>query len=105
MKRKKISLLPAAAAFAVLTALAVWLAISAGNMRSAADKQELEAVKNSVENAVTLCYAIEGAYPENLDRLTSGYGVVYDSSRFIVHYEYFAGNVRPSVIVAERNGS
>ena len=87
---------------AIFMLLVVWLAAAVGNMQSADSKQKLNAVQSSVENGITLCYAIEGVYPKSLDYLTESYGVVYDSDRYIVHYGYFAANIRPSVTVIER---
>lgn len=88
--------------FAIFLALVVWLAAAIGNMQTANSAQKLEAVRSSVENGVTLCYAIEGAYPDSLEYLTESYGVVYDSERYIVHYGYFAANIRPDITVMER---
>ena len=59
-------------------------------------------VRQSVENGVTLCYAVEGAYPESLEYLTESYGVVFDEDKYLVHYECFAANVRPTVTVIRR---
>lgn len=102
--REKISPLTVVG-IALFLALLAWLAAAIGNMRSANSKQKLESVRGSVENGITLCYAIEGAYPESLEYLTESYGVVYDSDRYIVHYGYFAANIRPSVAVMERTDS
>ena len=45
---------------------------------------------------------LNGAYPENLDYLTENYGLNYDSERYLIHYDCFAANVRPSVTIVER---
>ena len=55
-----------------------------------------------MENGITLCYAVEGAYPENLEHLTENYGVVINEEKYLVHYECFAANVRPTVTVIRR---
>ena len=64
--------------------------------------ERLAQVRQSVENGVTLCYAVEGAYPESLEYLTESYGVVFDEDKYLVHYECFAANVRPTVTVIRR---
>lgn len=102
---KKISFLPAAAGLAVFAGAVAWLWLSLADMNRVADAEQLEAVRRSVENGITMCYSIEGQYPENLDYLTEGYGVVYDETKYLVHYECFAANVRPSVTVVERTWS
>ncbi len=81
----------------------VWLWVSLAKTQNASSEREISSLKSSVENAVTMCYSIEGAYPESLDYLTENYGVVYDSSKFILHYECVAANIRPTVTVIERN--
>ena len=89
-------------AVAVFAALVVWLLMALGSTDAAADRQRLAAVTSSIENSITLCYSIEGAYPPDIDYLTENYGVHYDSSRYIVHYECFASNVRPVLTVIEK---
>lgn len=79
-----------------------WLVAALSNASSATEEERLEQVRQSVENGVTLCYAVEGAYPESLEYLTESYGVVLDEDKYIVHYECFAANVRPTVTVIRR---
>lgn len=90
-----------AAAFA---AMIVWLVIAVGNAQRASEKEQLLSVRKSIEKGITLCYAIEGAYPSDIEYLTENYGVYYDSGRYAVHYECFADNVRPGVTVVEKGG-
>ncbi len=72
------------------------------NTANASRSQQMDAVKRSVENGITLCYSIEGIYPDNLDYLTENYGVNYNKDKYIVHYDCFASNVRPNVAVIEK---
>lgn len=81
-----------------------WIVISLFNTSGAAGRQELASVQSTLENGITMCYAIEGAYPPSLEYLKENYGVTYDTAKFIVRYERFADNIRPSVRVVERNG-
>lgn len=99
----KSNIWPVAIIGAVLFAgMILWLAVALGNASAASDEERLAQVKQSVENGITLCYAVEGVYPESVEYLTKSYGVVYDESRYLVHYERFASNVRPSVTVIQR---
>lgn len=100
--KKRDGVVSAAAAAAVFAAAVAWLVISLSNTRDASRENSLDAVKRSLENGITLCYSIEGAYPESLRYLTENYGVSYDTERYIVHYDSFAANVRPSVTVIEK---
>ena len=81
----------------------VWLVMGLSNASSASEEERLAQVRQSVENGVTLCYAVEGAYPESLEYLTESYGVVFDEDKYLVHYECFAANVRPTVTVIRRD--
>ena len=52
-----------------------------------------------------MCYAIEGAYPESVDYLAENYGLIYDKDRYIIYYDRFADNIRPTVSVLERQAA
>lgn len=89
----------------IFAAIIMWLIISLSNTSASAKRQETAAVKNTLENGITMCYAIEGSYPPSLDYLREHYGFTYDSSRYIIHYEIFADNIRPTVNVIERGAA
>lgn len=87
---------------ALFAAMLSWFLAAASNAGGSARRRELAAVKATVENGVTLCYAIEGAYPESVEYLTENYGLIYDKGKYIVHYDRFADNVRPIITILER---
>lgn len=89
----------------LFAAIVIWLVISLANTSESAKRQERAAVKNTLENGITMCYAIEGAYPPSLEYLTENYGVTYDTAKYIVHYDIFANNIRPAVNVIERGAA
>ncbi len=92
-----------AASLILFAAIVIWFVAALSNTGKVTDEQQLNAIRQSVENAVTMCYSIEGSYPEDLEYLTESYGVVYDSSRYIIHYESIGSNIRPTVTIIERN--
>lgn len=100
--KKIIGSVPGILGIVLFAVMIVWLVLALGNASRASDSEQLAQVRQSVENGITLCYAVEGAYPDSLEHLTQTYGVVYDESRYLVHYERFAANVRPTVTVIER---
>ncbi|MGN1339641.1 MAG: hypothetical protein ACI4WS_05070 [Oscillospiraceae bacterium] len=100
--KRIMSALPYALGIALFAAMIVWLVLALGNASTASDEERRAQVRQSVENGITLCYATEGVYPMSLDYLTESYGVTYDRQRYIVHYECFAENVRPTVAVIEK---
>ena len=92
----------AAGSMLLFEALIVWFVTALSGAGAASEEQTLSEIKQSVENGITMCYSIEGVYPESIDHLTESYGVVYDTEKYIVHYESIAANIRPAVTVIER---
>lgn len=97
-KRILLILLPCVLFAAMLT----WFVIATINAASSTDKRELSALKTSIENSITMCYAIEGAYPVDVKYLCDHYGLLYDSEKYYVDLDRFASNIRPVVTVFER---
>lgn len=87
---------------ALFSAMIAWFVISVNNAASSKEDRELSALKNTVENGITMCYAVEGVYPESVEYLSSNYGLIYDKSKYIIHYDIFASNIRPTVMILER---
>lgn len=65
----------------------------------AADLQNLE---NALRRTAVACYAMEGAYPPDVDYMRRHYGLQYDESQFFVDYEVTASNLMPEITVLER---
>ena len=63
--------------------------------------RQADSIQKIVDKALVQCYALEGSYPSAIDRIAD-YGVVLDREKFIFHYEWFGGNIKPSVMVLER---
>lgn len=87
---------------ALFAAMIVWFLAAFVNTSSSEQDQELASVKNNIEKGVTMCYAIEGVYPESLEYLAENYNLIYDEDKYIVRYDCFADNVRPTVNVMEK---
>lgn len=86
----------------VLLLAGVWLVVSRlSNTQSSAQTQFVE---DAVRNAALTCYAVEGAYPDDLDYLRENYGLAYDQSRYFVTYDAFASNLVPDIFVVEVEG-
>lgn len=81
--------------------LAVFVA-AVDRVTSASDEAELALVRDAVKNAALTCYAVEGAYPDDLDYLREHYGLGYNETRYLVTYDAFASNVMPDIRVVER---
>ena len=89
-------------AIALLIALLLtgtWLLVS--YMERANDGAQTDYVRRAVHNAALTCYAVEGAYPQDLAYLRKNYGLAYDESRYMVTYDAFASNLMPEIYVTE----
>lgn len=95
-------LLITAAIFAVLFACAVYML---DYMNAASEDAQIEMVESAVIDAAITCYAIEGAYPKDLQYLVENYGLYYDEEHFVVFYDSFASNVIPEVRVRLKGGA
>ena len=67
-------------------------------------EEELRQIEQAVRRAAVACYAAEGAYPPELDRLREDYGLQVDEDRFMVEYTVFAENLMPEITVLRNGG-
>lgn len=89
-------LLPAAATALVLLFAAAVTNLDGG--RSAEDRRQLE---ETLRRSCVACYAVEGAYPPNLEYLEDHYGLQINKVRYTVRYFAFAENLMPDITVLE----
>ena len=87
----------------MLVLLIIWLISGLQNTQKATDENHLISIENSIIKSAVICYSIEGIYPSNIDYLTEHYGVRYDENMYIVHYEYFGGNIMPTITVKRKS--
>ncbi len=92
----------------MLITLLVFALVFAGGVRvlghidRATANAETEMVRQAVRSAALTCYAVEGAYPQDLAYLQKHYGLAYDESIYLVAYDAFASNIMPDIIVMVR---
>ena len=77
----------------------VWLLVS--RLGTSSGNAQTQFVTEAVHNAALTCYAVEGAYPNNLEYLRTHYGLAYDQDRYLVTYSAFASNLLPEIYVTE----
>ena len=87
------------AALVVVLALVVLLV---GRIDRAQGREETEIVRDAIKNAALTCYAVEGAYPDDIDYLRENYQLAYNEDQYFVTYEAFASNRIPDIWVTER---
>lgn len=69
---------------------------------TAQTRAESDIVRDAVKTAALTCYAVEGAYPDNVEYLREHYQLAYDEDRYMITYEAFASNLIPDIYVTER---
>ena len=64
--------------------------------------QDVRVLEDALRRAAVACYASEGFYPADADYLCQKYGVIYEKSRYQIHYDCFASNLMPDITVVEK---
>ena len=85
--------------FAALIAAFIFLV---SNITNTNNGRELQIVRDAVKNAALTCYAVEGAYPDDVEYLKDHYQLAYDEERYFITYEAFASNRIPDIWVSEK---
>lgn len=88
--------------FAVLLAVFILLTQRMGTYQG---QEESKMVHDAIHRAVLTCYAVEGAYPDDLDYLKQNYHLSFDEERFLVTYNAFGVNMSPDIYVTERGAA
>ena len=101
-KRKYLSWLPLILGVALFAAVAVWVALGVRDAARLSDEEGLRLAREAVDRAVVSCYALEGVYPSTWEELKTKSGLAVDEEKYVVFYDVFASNIRPSVMVMER---
>ena len=106
MKKRKYtdrwSLVPLALSVVLFASIAVWAARGVREASRLSDEEGLRIAQQAVERAVVSYYALEGVYPATYEDLKEWSGLAVDEDKYIVIYDIFASNIRPSVTVMER---
>ena len=82
--------------------IAMWMVQGVGEASRISDEEGLRMAQEAVERSMISCYSLEGVYPASYEELKAKSGLAIDEDRYIVFYEVFASNIRPSVTVMER---
>lgn len=99
MKKMSLSFVSMLVCLAVMAALVLLVVINIKEYGSSYNERRLDEIRNTVLSSVSQCYALEGAYPPDLQYLEDNYGLIMDKSLYIYHYEMFASNIFPDVKV------
>lgn len=67
-------------------------------------EKQRESLETALTRSISQCYAVEGAYPPNLDYIVENYGLIYDESLFYIDYQPIGSNIMPDVTILTRTG-
>ena len=101
-KRKNASWVPLVLGVALFAAIAVWMMLGVRDAARLSDEEGLRLAQEAIERAVISCYSLEGVYPATYEDLKAKSGLAINEEKYIVIYDIFASNIRPSVTVMER---
>ena len=74
------------------------------NIGRANDTEQAQILEQALTRSITACYALEGAYPPDIDYLVEHYGLTYDKSEYFIDYQYIGANLRPDVTIIKKDG-
>lgn len=83
----------------LLGAVLVALFVITEPLNSRVSGESLTILEQSIRRGAVQCYALEGAYPEDIAYLKQRYGVSYDQKRYHVEYTCLASNLMPDITV------
>ena len=89
----------------IIAAVLVLAVVLLGRIEHTQDTEESQIVHDAIKNAALTCYAVEGAYPEDVEYLREHYQLAYDEERYLVTYIPFAPNVLPTIYITERGAT
>ena len=96
MKKLLTLALPAAV---LLVGLPLCFYLLTGTVGGRADRESLALAGETVRRAAVQCYALEGAYPQEVSYLEEHYGVAVDPDRFRIDYVYIGSNLMPDITI------
>lgn len=83
-------------------AMVLLIVYAANHIQAKIVAESIQAVESNIRRAAVSCYAIEGAYPQNVEYLENHYGLQLDRNKYVIEYDIIGSNVMPWVAVAEK---
>lgn len=77
--------------------------IAIDKIGNANDAEQADILEQALTRSITACYALEGAYPPNINYLIKHYGLTYDTAEYFIDYQYIGANLRPDVTIIKKD--
>jgi len=85
----------------VTVIISVLIMLSVNRSLQRLDRRSVQAglavAESAVERSVMQCYALEGAYPPDLDYLAQNYGLILHTDQYVYQYEIVGSNIHPVI--------
>lgn len=85
----------------IVVAVLLCFSSALDSLDSGKDAENLRQLEDALRKGCAACYAVEGAYPPDLEYLEENYGVQVDETKYTVYYNVFAQNLMPDITVLE----
>ncbi len=89
--------------FCIIAALFLFVK-TMDSIGTANDAEQAAILEQALTRSITACYALEGAYPPDIDYLAEHYGLTYDKAEYFIDYQYIGANLRPDVTIIKKDG-
>ena len=85
----------------VIAAVLICFISALDSLDSGMNEENLRQMEEALRKGCATCYAVEGAYPPDLEYLKVHYGIRVDETKYTVFYNSFAQNLMPDITVLE----
>jgi len=85
--------------FTLTIAIIVALLFGFSQAEEASRAEGVRLLEETILRVAIHSYAINGHFPESIDYIVKNYNVYIDRARFVVHYEVFASNILPDIMI------
>lgn len=86
---------------ALFLALLLFFFYTVGSLGNTAASEQEKTIEQAVVRAAVNCYAVEGAYPQDIAYLEDHYGLTIDKEKYRIDYQCFASNIMPQIVVVK----
>lgn len=83
----------------VIVSVLIMLSVnrSLQNLDHRSEQVGLSVAEAAIERSVMQCYALEGAYPPDLEYLVKNYGLILNTAQYVYQYEIVGSNIHPVI--------
>ena len=87
----------------LLVAILSFFLSALSNLSDGREQEDKKQLESALTRAAVACYAVEGAYPPNVQYLEDNYGIQINKTLYTVKYEVIASNLMPDITVLEND--